>query len=156
MKRLVFMVVVLTMVLAGSARAEKEVYVIPKVGISAFTGVLGLEVQYKHFALDVGFPASGGLRYYARPSRHSWFGGIYGMGFGYDHDETRDGVAYDHASMIQAGVGGGYRWLWRDRWSLELGLAIGNGKERWSNRYGQSTERTATFLWPVAAFGIAF
>ena len=138
-----------------SGQPERAWYVTPKAGLSAFTGILGLEVQYKHLALDVGLPGDGGLRYYAHPGGHSWFGGLYSMGFSYDHDETKDGVAYTHYSVIQAGLGGGYRWFWRSRWTLELGITVGAGHQRWRNSTYERTERDIFFL-PVAAVGVTF
>ncbi len=133
----------------------KDSLVTPKIGFSPFTGIVGLEVQHKHLALDLGIPLSGGIRYYFRPERHSWFAGLYGMGWGYDHDETKDSVPYTHYALITGGAAGGYRWLWRSRWSLELGLALGYQEQTWTNSTAKRWESSIA-LWPLAAFGIAF
>jgi hypothetical protein len=140
---------------ALAAEPARDWYVTPKLGISAFTGILGLEVQYKHLAFDVGYPTSGGVRYYFRPERHSWFFGLYGTGLGYNDDNTKDGITYTHYSKIEGGVGGGYRWFWHSRWSLELGLTIGAGNQNWTSNAVERTEHDVFFT-PVAAFGVAF
>ena len=126
---------------AFAARTDQTWYVTPKIGYSLFTGILGLEVQRDHWAFDAGYFPSGGVRFYFKPQGHSWFTGVYGSGYGYDDNETIDGIAYTHKSAIQGGAAGGYRWFWRSRWSLELGLAIGYGETRWTNAYVERIEK---------------
>lgn len=135
--------------------AENNVSFTPKVGVSAMTGVLGAELRYKHVAWDFGFPLSGGVRYYFRPEKHSWFTGLYGFGYGYDHDETKDNIQYKHHSVIEGGAAGGYRWLWKSRWSLELGLGAGYGEMIWTSPT-QKRKDTGIYVMPIAAFGIQF
>ena len=141
----------------ASAQAETDhpFYFTPKGGISAFTGIMGFEAQFRHLAFDIGIPLSGGIRYYVRPNQHSWFAGLYGQGFGYDHDETKDGVAYTHFSTIGGGAGGGYRWFWRQRWSLELGLTVGYFEDQWTSRSAWRTEKGIRLI-PVATAGFSF
>ena len=135
--------------------ASKDWYVTPKIGYSNFTGIVGLEVQRRHWALDVGYFPSGGVRYYFRPQGHSWFAGLFGSGYGYDHDETKDGIAYTHYSRIESGVGGGYRWLWRERWHLELGITAGYIEERWTNTWAKRTDKGIAIN-PMATLGVSF
>jgi hypothetical protein len=141
--------------------AQKELYITPKFGLSEFTGIAGLEMQYRHLALDIGYPLSGGVRYYFHPVGHSWFLGLFGHGYGFDHDETKDGIAYTHFSTIAGGAGGGYRWLWRSRWKLELGMTVGYAEKHWTNEFVIAPAipaRTdhAIQLGPIAAVGISF
>src|SRR5260221_176294 len=111
------------LITGGAYASENEIgtapntwYAAGKLGFSAFTGIIGFELQRHHFALDIGLPFAGAVRYYARPDGHSWFGGLYGLGYGFDNTETKDGITYTHYSHIEGGLGGGYRWLWRTRW----------------------------------------
>ena len=50
-------------------------YIGPRIGISPYTGIIGLEIQNRHFALSLGFPTTVGLKYYFKPYGHSWFVG---------------------------------------------------------------------------------
>jgi len=126
-----------------------------KAGDSLFTGLLGVEVQRNHLAFDFGLPTSGGIRYYFRPQGHSWFAGLYGSGYGYDHDETKDGIAYTHYSNIGGGVGAGYRWLWRSRWNLELGATAGYEEEYWTNSYVTRWQKSI-IIGPNVLVGFSF
>jgi hypothetical protein len=138
-----------------AAGTEKEWYVTPKVGYSGFTGIFGLEVQHHELAFDIGLPTSGGIRYYFRPQGHSWFAGLYGSGTGYDHDETKNGITYTRYSKIEGGVGGGYRWFWHSRWSLELGLTVSYLEEHWTSNFAWRTEKSISFG-PILTAGFSF
>jgi hypothetical protein len=156
-----FLVLSLVVVVRGVApafcagSAEQDWSVTPKIGYSNFTGIFGVEVQRRHWALDVGYFPAGGVRYYFRPQGHSWFAGLYGSGYGYDNDETKDGIAYTHYSRIEGGAGGGYRWRWRGRWNLELGVTAGYVEQRWTSPSAWRTCRGIT-LSPLATFGVSF
>jgi hypothetical protein len=140
---------------AAHAEEDKTLYVTPKIGYSLFTGVLGLEVQDRHLAFDIGIFPSGGVRYYFRPHGHSWFVGLFGSGIGYDNDETKDGIAYTHYSNIQGGAGVGYRWMWRSRWNLELGATVGYEKQYWTSPDAWRWETSIAFS-PLATAGFSF
>ena len=139
----------------GAGGAEHDWSVTPKIGYSNFTGIFGMEVQRRHWALDVGVFPAGGVRYYFRPQGHSWFAGLYGAGYGYDHDETKDGIAYTHYSRIEGGAGGGYRWRWRGRWNLELGVTAGYVEEHRTNSWAKRTDQGIAIT-PLATFGVSF
>lgn len=47
---------------ASAAAEEKDFYIIPRIGLSSFTGFIGIELQYKHFALGIGYLYGGGPR----------------------------------------------------------------------------------------------
>ncbi len=134
---------------------NKRTFVTPKIGYSLFSGILGLEVQRGHFALDIGLPTSGGIRYYFHPSGHSWFTGLYGSGYGLDKDETIDGIKYTHYSRIGGGTGGGYRWLWHSGWALELGATVGYEEEHWTNTFAKRWVKSILFS-PLATVGFSF
>ena len=161
LKNLSSLLILLCVLIGGASSvhaeqsAPKSWWITPKAGFSAFSGIAGLEVQYNHAAFDLGYPLTGSVRYYFRPQRHSWFAGLYGTGWGYDHDETKDGVVYTHFSYIQGGAGAGYRWLWHSRWSVELGLAVGAGQNHWANSSAERTDN-AVFISPIAALGVSF
>jgi hypothetical protein len=127
-----------------------------KLGFSAFTGIVGAEYQYEHIAFDVGFPFSGGVRYYWRPQERSWFLGAYGQGYGFDDKTTKNYVHYDHFSTIHGGLGGGHRWFFRQqRLQLEVGVAVGAGERRYSNPHQELVEQIVQVT-PVLSFGISF
>ncbi len=134
---------------------ERFAYFTPKLGFSPFTGIIGFEEQLGHWGWNLGIPLSGGIRYYFRPKKHSWYAGLYGQGFGYNHDETKDGIAYTHYSLIGGGAGGGYRWFWRERLSLELGIACGYVEEHRTNSFGERTDKGVIIL-PMASLGFSF
>ncbi|NQU39457.1 MAG: hypothetical protein HQ523_05850 [Lentisphaerae bacterium] len=89
--------------------ASTTLHITPKIGVSMYTGLAGVEVQWSHVAITAGyFPNPDarplGLKYYFRPDGSSWYLG----GF----------VAAD-----AYGGGGGYRW-WSSRYSFSLGTGI--------------------------------
>ena len=138
-----------------ASQDAKRIYITPKLGLSHFTGVVGVEGQYSHFGFGVGFPLTGGIRYYTRPLGHSWFAGLFGTGYGYNHDETKDGITYTHYSDLEGGAGVGYRWFWHSRWSLELGFTAGYINEIRTNTFYRRTD-TGISIAPVATSGITF
>jgi hypothetical protein len=155
MKRwLVLAFLVISLVGPGHAQ-EHPWYFTPRIGLSYFSGVIGFELQKSHWAFDIGLPLAGGVKYFFHPHSHGWFTGAYGAGWSFDNDETKDGVKYTDYSMISGGIGGGYRWFWKTRWSLELGLTAGYLKERWTNSSAWREERGLT-IFPVATFGFSF
>lgn len=102
------------------------VYIGPRVGISMTTGVIGLEAQVGHLALDIGwFPDThgedagfifGAIKYYMDPSRSSlYLAAAGGAGEPADGDEK----------WAMGGVMTGYRWRWGDAWDLSVGMGLG-------------------------------
>jgi len=47
---------------ASAAAEEKDFYITPRIGFSSFTGYIGIELQYKHFAFGIGYLYGGTQR----------------------------------------------------------------------------------------------
>jgi hypothetical protein len=149
-------ILVLVVSLSNIGRAEGyPFYFTPRLGLSYFSGVVGFELQKSHWAFDIGVPLAGGVKYFFHPHSHGWFAGAYGTGWGDDNDETKDGIKYTDYSMIGGGIGGGYRWFWKTRWSFELGLTAGYLKERWTNSTAWREKRRIS-IFPIATIGFSF
>lgn len=135
---------------------KKDWYIGPRIGLSFYTGIIGIEVQHHHLAFGVGLPGNIGVKYYVKPDGHSWFLGAYYMHFetassdfeyapGYDGDTTWD----------EGGLGGGYRWRWGTGWDLSLSFAGAYGERK--ERSGPA-ERIEKFIGirPGVTFGYSF
>jgi len=111
----------------NSYRMLKDFYITPRIGFSTLTGQIGVELQYKHVAFDIGYLRTGppdqdiqnfltyGIRYYFNPHYRTWY---FGVGGGTDFDEL-------HLGFIV-----GYRWRWGKGWDFCLGYGyVFSGKE---------------------------
>jgi hypothetical protein len=130
-------------------------YVGPRIGYSPFTGIIGLEIQYRHMALTFGGPGNAGVKYYFSFPKHSWFvGGFYSQ-YDSDNEETKEGITYTDSNTIEGGIAGGYRWRWGSGWDLSLCLGIAYGEEELTNSYYKRTETYIGFR-PGVIFGYSF
>jgi hypothetical protein len=112
--------------LGGEDQVVKEDwYIGPRIGISWYTGIIGLEIQHHHFAFTAGIPEVLGVKYYLKPDGHSWFVGGHFMNYSFKKDSG------DKKRVTEGGAGFGYRWRWGTGWDLDLhfGLAYGEEKE---------------------------
>ena len=106
----------------GEGIYPKDFYITPRIGFSTLTGAIGIELQYKHVAFDIGYlftaesryEGSGfphgltyGIRYYFNPHYSTWY---FGLGGWTDFDELNTGAIL------------GYRWRWGKGWDFCLGL----------------------------------
>ncbi len=126
-------------------RKMRTVYVSPRIGGSMATGLAGLEIQYKHFALSAGaipHGPAGGVRWYFRQDRSSWFLGVCGL-----HLERDDsyGRWTDVETETMVGLIAGYRWRSLRGWEFTLGSGIG-ALER-EIRYTRTTRRRFGRRW---------
>jgi hypothetical protein len=109
-----------------------------KLGLSPYTGILGLEVQKGKWSLGVGFPASVSLKRYNYENEDSLFYGIYWNNFKNDnYDDFENGMFFDEYERESYGVGAGYIWLWESGWNASTGLSIGEFEEEYTNPYGK-------------------
>ncbi|MGB2763817.1 MAG: hypothetical protein WBC02_10430 [Candidatus Aminicenantaceae bacterium] len=102
----------------GEEIYPKDFYITPRIGFSTLTGQIGIELQHKHVAFDIGYIRTGpphedskqyltyGIRYYFNPHYRTWY---FGVGGGTDFDEL-------HLGFIV-----GYRWRWGKGWDFCLG-----------------------------------
>ncbi|MCP4746649.1 MAG: DUF3575 domain-containing protein [Desulfobacteraceae bacterium] len=124
-------------------------------GFSAYTGIIGAEIQKGHFGLTLGIPACLGLRYYFDETGARWFLGAHGMYFNVEEEETKDGIRYDEIDSTLAGAGIGYKWRWNDHWDLTLNLSLAYYKEKYTGDYATRTDEYITVV-PGISFGYTF
>jgi len=144
---LVFCVIIISLLTAGgvsrastdnpaseASQSMKEWYIGPRIGLSWYTGLLGLELQHRHVALAGGLPGNIGLKYYINPHGHSLFFGGYFMQF---TAETSDLPVYlgseGETQFTEGGFGGGYRFFWNSGWNVSVSIALSFGKEEERN-----------------------
>lgn len=135
---------------------HEDWYIGPKLGISAFTGILGLEIQYRHLSFSAGIPGRGGVKYYFSIPRSSWFAGAMYARWSWSDDETADKTLVRKEYITEIGPAFGYRWRWGSGWDLELGLAAIWMKEK-TERYNGSRENDSFIsAFPCLSFGYSF
>ncbi len=113
----------------NSFRMLNDFYITPRIGFSSFTGYIGIELQYKHFAFGIGYLYGGdseiklyhtlmyGIKYYFKPHRSTWYIGLGG---------TEQGkFIYEGEGKKAIGFVIGYRWRWGKGWDFSLGLGAG-------------------------------
>ncbi len=161
--------VVCMMALQGQAETvepenSEEWYIGPRIGLSPYTGTLGLEVQWREYAFGIGQIPDGvasGLRYYFSPQKHSWYLGAFlwlaeeeFTGHFHVTPETTEQLVEKRSKF---GLGGGHRWRWGSGWDLSLGLGV---CYRYEEVKGETTGDTVdeSDIWylPEIAFGYSF
>jgi hypothetical protein len=105
----------------GEEIDTKDFYITPRIGVSTLTGMIGIELQYKHVAFDIGYvrgtppdedvnhDLTFGIRYYFEPHRSTFYIGLGGCT---DFDELDIGAIL------------GYRWRWGKGWDFSLGFGF--------------------------------
>ena len=108
----------------GEEIYPKDFYITPRFGFSTLTGTIGIELQYKHVAFDIGYGFTAkppheedglqhaltyGIRYYFNPHYRTWYFGLGGW-IRLDKDE------------IDMGFIVGHRWRWGKGWDFCLGF----------------------------------
>lgn len=126
-------------------------YIGPKIGVSFYTGLAGLEAQFGHISLcagTIGDGAAGGVKYYFDKARSSWYLGV--CGWNNPGDDSED---EEESSTSFFGFGLGYRWRGGDGWDFALGSGIGRKQEE-EDEDSETTDQT----FPVIdlAFGYSF
>jgi len=108
---------------ASAAAKEKDFYITPRIGFSTFSGLIGIELQYKHFAFNIGdFTGANvkhcltyGIKYYFKSHHNTWY---FGLGGGTALDEfIPENNWRQHIGFIL-----GYRWRWGKGWDFNLGI----------------------------------
>lgn len=114
---------------ASVVAKEKDFYITPRIGFSTFTGLVGIELQHKHFAFDIGYYFSEepekegeynhfltyGIKYYFKSHHSTWY---FGLGGGTALDEfIGENNWRQHIGFIL-----GYRWRWGKGWDFNLGI----------------------------------
>ena len=107
----------------SSSTKEKDFYVTPRIGFSTLTGLIGIELQYKHFAFNIGdfmgtevkHCLTYGIKYYFKSHHSTWY---FGLGGGTALDEfIGENNWRQHIGFIL-----GYRWRWGKGWDFNLGI----------------------------------
>jgi hypothetical protein len=105
-----------------------------KLGVSPYTGFLGLEVQKGKWSLGVGFPASVSVKRYQYENEDSLFYGVYWNNLTDNrYDDYEEGILFDKYERESYGVGVGYMWLWESGWNTSTGLSVGEYKKEYTN-----------------------
>ena len=105
-----------------------------KLGISPYTGLLGLEVQKGKWSLGVGFPVSVSVKRYQYENEDSLFYGVYWNNLtDNSYDDYEDGILFDEYERESYGLGVGYMWLWESGWNTSTGLSVGEYKKEYTN-----------------------
>ena len=143
---------------------SEEWFIGPRIGLSTFTGLVGIEVQRKQFGFSIGLLADGeacGLRYYFSPQGPSWYLGPFLMlseeeysGNFYATSETRETIV---ETMMDVGIGAGYRWRWGSGWDLSIGGGVAYwAKEEKGDTTGHTADSSGLWFIPELAFGYSF
>jgi len=148
---------------------QKPWSITPRVGFSFFTGLAGVEIQYGHVALDVGYIPddyttgyAAGLKYYFRPTTHSWFLGFCYAHMGWDGigDDGREYGVEPVYEDTYYGLAGGYRWQWPQHWSVSLGLGVAaheyHGVEWGPGGVLQEEDETGTSASPCGEIAVGY
>ncbi len=128
-----------------NVQTNKNFYITPYLGSSTLVGNFGVEFQYKNYGYNIGILQSidvvainnilcGGIRYYFKPSHHSW---VISVGGGVVLDELKpddnlcgpwsgdipDDWVCETGSVIDMYIGIviGYRWTWWNKFHLNIG-----------------------------------
>jgi hypothetical protein len=127
----------------------------PQIGLSPYTGLIGAELQKRHWGVTIGFPGNIGVRYYLNETGDRWFFGFHAALLNIDEDETEDGIRYKKQKFTFLGSGAGYKWRWLDSWELTLNLSIEYVKQELEN---DSTTKTDEYISvdPGIAIGYSF
>ena len=135
------------------SQTNKNFYITPYLGSSTLVGNFGIEFQYKNYGYNIGILKSidviaidnilcGGVRYYLKPSHHSW---VISVGGGVVLDELKpddnlcgpwsgditDDWVCETGTVIDKYIGIliGYRWiLWN---KLQLNVGAGPNYIKW-------------------------
>ncbi len=143
---------------AGQDQKENW-YIGPRVGIvSPFTGLVGIEAQWKHFAVCSGMPGTYGAKYYFSFPKHSWYVGLYMVRYNYSPESVQyeEGHPYDKKKIRRNGFGGGYRWRWGSGWDLDLSLGVGTIKDIYTYQGIDSIKWSGTDIRGGPTFGYSF
>ena len=119
---------------ASAAAKEKDFYITPRIGASSFTALIGIELQYKHFAFGIGYGYGGdpdiklyhtlmyGIKYYFKPHRSTWYIGLGGT------EQAK--FMYKGEGKTAVGFAIGYRWRFWKHWDFNLGMGPLFSKEK--------------------------
>ena len=126
-------------------QTNKNFHITPYLGSSTLVGNFGVEFQYKNYGYNIGILKSidvvaidnilcGGIRYYFKPSHHSW---VISVGGGVVLDELKpddnlcgpwsgdipDDWVCETGIVIDKYIGIliGYRWIWWEKLHLNIG-----------------------------------
>lgn len=123
-----------------------------KLGVSHFTGGLGLEVQKGKWSLGVGVPGAVSLKRYQYENKDSLYYGVYLNRFNDNsYDDTKDGIYFDKYRFKEYGVGAGYIWLWPSGWNISTGLTLGNFETVYSNSQFKMTKTGIRLAFDLSA-----
>jgi serine/threonine protein kinase len=126
---------------------SRSLYLSPRVGLSMATGLIGVELQYKHGAVSGGYIPGGlacGARLYLHQSKSSWFTGACGF---WRENSSGQSDEYNIGLLL------GYRWRSKGGWELNLGAGITFFQNVWTMS-GGTTDRDTTIS-PGAAIDIS-
>ena len=104
--------------------SKKGWFISPRVGLSLYSIITGIEIQIPHIAFDAGMTVIGegvgpifGFKYYFSSKGNSWFLGSNFSGYEKYSQQERD-VFY------AIGLVAGYHWLWSSGWNITLGAGL--------------------------------
>ncbi len=118
--------ILIFILIPSSVAADKNFYLTPRIGWSTFTGNIGIELQYKHFAFDIGdltgknikHYLTFGFKYYFYSNHSTIYTGIGGgVALTDNEGDSESTPVTSHTGLII-----GYRWRWNSKWELNLGL----------------------------------
>lgn len=125
------------------------------VGLSPYSGVVGLEYQIDHYAVGFGMLGSLNLKRYTNPNTHGSFIGV-GVGrYKFNVDFLKGNDYYDEYTSAFMVFGGGYRWLWESGVNLEASLSVISANEKYHKGYYEGSNNV-TLLYPGISLGYAF
>lgn len=112
-----------------------------KLGVSPYTGLLGVEIQKGKWSLGLGVPGNLSIKRYMHANEDSVFYGVYWSQYkDNSYDDYEQGAYFDSYERKSYGVGAGYIWLWVSGWNVSTGLSVGEFEKQYSNSNFTLTE----------------
>ncbi len=105
-----------------------------KLGLSPYTGLLGVEIQKGKWSLGLGVPGNVSLKRYMHANDDSVFYGVYWNQYkDNSYDDYEQGAYFDSFERKSYGIGAGYIWLWESGWNVSTGLSVSEFEKEYTN-----------------------
>lgn len=105
-----------------------------KLGLSPYTGLLGVEIQKGKWSLGLGVPGNLSVKHYMHENKDSVFYGVYWNQYkDNSYDDYEQGAYFDSYERKSYGVGAGYIWIWESGWNVSTGVSVSEFEKQYAN-----------------------